>query len=140
MGFSDQDLKQLEDSFEKLRTGIAKHPEDFYEALFAHAPQLKVLFREDLSGQGMKFMTTLGVVLARLRDEDAVDTQFRELGAKHASLGVHAAHFAPMEEALIETIATELGDEATPELLALWRRAFEAISDRMISRGGIPGE
>lgn len=139
MGFSDQDLKLLDESFEKLRTCIAEHPEDFYETLFRHAPQLRALFREDLAGQGMKFMTTLGVVLARLRDEDAVDTQFRELGAKHASLGVHAAHFPPMEDALIETIAAELGGEATPELLALWRRAFEAIADRMISRGGIPG-
>ncbi len=139
MTFSDTDLKLLESSYEKLRVGIAEHPDAFYEALFRHAPHLRNLFREDLTGQGMKFMTTLGVILVRLKDDDAVEEQFRELGAKHAALGVEAAHFAPMEEALIETIAAELGEEATPELEALWRKAFRKISERMIRRGGLPG-
>ena len=86
----------------------------------------------------MKFLTTLGVVLTRLRDEDAVDPQFQELGAKHAALGVRAKHFAPMEEALIETIRDELGSGFSPGLEALWRKAFRMIAARMIRRGDIP--
>lgn len=139
MTFSESDLKQLSDSYEKLKKCIAERPETFYELLFRRAPALRSLFREDLAGQGMKFMTTLGLVMARIRDEESVDEQFRELGVKHAALGVHAADFEPMEEALIDTIAAELGDEATPELKALWRKAFREISSRMIRRGGISG-
>jgi hemoglobin-like flavoprotein len=132
-------MKQLDSSYATLRAGIAAHPEAFYEALFRHAPELRSLFREDLEGQGMKFMTTLGVILARLRDSDAVDAQFKELGSKHAALGVSAAHFAPMEEALMETLGKELGTAFTPELETLWRRAFQAMAARMIRRGGISG-
>ncbi|MEX0302948.1 MAG: globin domain-containing protein [Leisingera sp.] len=132
------ELEQLRESYGKLQDDVGRNPAFFYEALFRHAPGLRQMFREDLEGQGMKFMTTLGVILARLDDESAVDPHFQELGKRHKSLGVLASHFAPMEEALIDALRHALGAELTPELEALWRQAFEEIADKMIQRGGIP--
>ncbi len=134
---TDAELEQLRESYSKLKDEAVRDPAFFYDALFRHAPELRQLFREDLEGQGMKFMTTLGVILAKLDDESAVDPHFQELGKRHASLGVHTSHFAPMEEALVDSLRNALGEEFTPELEALWRRAFEEISARMIQRGGI---
>lgn len=135
---TDDELKQLQFSYRKLNDTAGKSPAYFYDALFHHAPELRQLFREDLEGQGMKFMTTLGVILARLNDEDAVSPQFRELGTTHASLGIVTGHFAPMEEALIDTLRHALGAEMSLELEALWRQAFKEIAEKMIERGGIP--
>ncbi|MBY6055080.1 globin domain-containing protein [Leisingera daeponensis] len=135
---TDDELKQLQDSYSRLREDAAKTPAFFYDALFRHSPELRRLFRDDLEGQGMKFMTTLGVILAKLKDETAVASQFQELGRTHASLGVLAPHFAPMEDALIDTLHHALGKEMTPELEALWRKAFKEIAGQMIRRGSIP--
>ena len=135
---TEAELKQLQESYSKLKDGAGDTPVFFYEALFRHAPNLRRMFREDLEGQGMKFMTTLGVILAKLNDESAVAAHFQELGKKHASLGVQTLHFAPMGDALIDTPRHALRKDLTPELEKLWRQAFEEIADRMIQRGGIP--
>ena len=135
---TDDELKQLQQSYSKLKDETGKSPAYFYDALFRHAPELRQLFREDLEGQGMKFMTTLGVIVARLNDESAVAPQFQALGKTHASLGVLTEHFAPMEEALIDTLRHALGKEMTLELEALWRTAFKEIAVKMIERGDIP--
>lgn len=135
---TEAELEQLRESYSKLTEDAGRTPAYFYDALFRHAPGLRQMFREDLEGQGMKFMTTLGVILARLDDESAVDPQFQELGKRHTSLGVLSTHFAPMEEALIDTLRHALGSGLTPELEKLWRRAFGEISSRMIQRGNIP--
>ncbi|WP_368041105.1 globin domain-containing protein [Leisingera sp. ANG59] len=137
---NEAELKQLQDSYSKLKDAADKAPTYFYDALFRRAPELRQMFREDLEGQGMKFMTTLGVILAKLNDESAVSTQFQELGKTHASLGVLTPHFAPMEEALIDTLRNALGKEMTPELEGLWRVAFKEIAGKMIQRGNIPGK
>ncbi|KIC19193.1 globin domain-containing protein [Leisingera sp. ANG-DT] len=136
---TDDELKQLQQSYTKLKEETGRSPAYFYDALFRHAPELRKLFREDLEGQGMKFMTTLGVIIARLNDESAVAPQFQQLGKTHASLGVLTDHFAPMEEALIDTLRHALGKEMTLELETLWRSAFKEISVKMIERGEIPG-
>jgi len=135
---TEAELDQLRESYSKLKGDAEENPVFFYDALFRHAPGLRQMFREDLQGQGMKFMTTLGVILAKLNDETAVDPHFQELGKRHKSLGVLAQHFGPMEEALIDTLRHALGDGLTPELERLWRQAFTEIAGRMIQRGSIP--
>ncbi|UWQ80744.1 globin [Leisingera sp. S132] len=137
---TEDELTQLQQSYCKLNEASGKSPAYFYHSLFHHAPELRQLFREDLEGQGMKFMTTLGVIIARLNDESAVAPQFQQLGKTHASLGVLTEHFAPMEEALVDTLRHALGKEMTQELEALWRTAFKEIAVKMIERGGIPGQ
>ena len=75
---------------------------------------------------------------ADIGDEDEVSNEFTDLGRTHRSLGVHRGDFTPMEEALIDTLRIELGDEFTEDLERAWRAAFEEVSARMIGRGDIP--
>ena len=138
MTISPQDLSKVQDSFALLRTKFDVTSMHFYEALFARAPQLRTMFRDDLAGQGMKFMTTLDAIVQKLGDEGEVSNEFTDLGRTHRSLGVHRGDFTPMEEALIDTLRIELGDEFSEDLERAWRAAFEEVSARMIGRGNIP--
>ncbi|MEY8831422.1 globin domain-containing protein [Sedimentitalea sp. XS_ASV28] len=137
MILSRTELDLVRASLQRLRDEFTDHPRYFYQALFRHAPELRDMFREDIEGQGMKFMTTLSVILSRLNDDASSAQQYLGLGRLHASLGVEAAHFAPMGDALIETLRKGLGDELTPELEAAWRKAYAHVADTMIRRGGI---
>ena len=140
MTVSASDLKLIRTSFDRLRDDLDSHSTEFYEALFRRAPYLRSMFREDLAGQGMKFMTTLGVIVDKLHDESAVAEQYVGLGRKHASLGVEAAHFEPMREALLDTLRVAMGAEFTGEMEQAWRRAFDQVGANMMKRGGIaPG-
>ncbi len=137
MTLTSTELDMVRTSLATLRRDFDAHSLYFYEALFKRAPHLREMFREDLAGQGMKFMSTLGVIVEKLNDDDASAAQYTDLGKKHAILGIKADHFAPMEEALMDTLRAGLGREFTPELEAAWRKAYAKVSANMIRRGAI---
>ena len=137
MSITSEELRMVQASLDRLRENFDAHSTYFYDALFRHAPQLRQMFRDDLTGQGMKFMTTLDVIVQKLDDEDQIAEQYTGLGKSHATMRVHAADFAPMEEALIETMRNALGDDFTSELEHAWRKAYAVVSSNMIRRGGI---
>ena len=137
MSISARQSAMIRESFAKLRERLEPASIFFYEALFARDPSLRGMFRDDLAGQGMKFMTTLGIAIENIDHPDKLGERFEELGRGHAMMGVKAAHFAPMGEALIDTLKEELKEEFTDELEEAWRAAYKELSERMIRRGSI---
>ncbi|WP_050929103.1 globin domain-containing protein [Aestuariivita boseongensis] len=137
MSLNSIELELLRNSYKVLSRDVETHSREFYEALFRHAPHLRALFREDLAGQGMKFMTTLGMIVDNLDQDDKNVEKYAELGELHATIGVKRSHFEPMREALIDTLRMVLGEEFTPTLEAAWREAFDQVSASMIQRGKI---
>lgn len=138
MSITTAQIATVQQSFERLMRHMDTNSAYFYEALFRHAPELRPMFREDLTGQGMKFMTTLEAIVQRLGDPDAIEAQYTGLGRTHRSLGVEARHFAPMEEALIDTMREVLGADFDAGIESAWREAFRTVSANMIRRGNIP--
>lgn len=135
MHIAPQQAALVRSGFEQIRHRLEPASVAFYEALFRRRPDLRGMFREDLEGQGMKFMSTLGTVVECLDAPEGMAGHLRELGRTHATLGVKIEHFAPMGEALIETLADELGSAFTPEAEAAWRAAYDGLSRTMISGG-----
>ncbi|SNS16145.1 globin domain-containing protein [Tropicimonas sediminicola] len=135
---TELEMSQVKQSFEDLRPYLEPTSLFFYEALFKRAPELRELFREDLKGQGMRFMNTLGLILADMEKSNGSSVDYAELGRLHATLGIRQAHFAPMEEALMESLGDKLGERFTPELEQAWRAAYEAFSKKLIESGNIP--
>ena len=137
MPVTDAQLALIRESFDRLRQDISAPSVFFYEDLFRRAPQLRSLFRDDLTGQGMKFMSTLGVLVDNLHDPGSIRERYQDLGRTHASLGVTTEMFKPMGEALLATIADCLGDDMTPEIEAAWRAAYRQLAEAMITEGDI---
>lgn len=137
MALTTRQAELIRRSFETLQQRLGPASMVFYEALFRRAPELRAMFRDDLAGQGMKFMTTLGTIIVNLDDPDAQGDKFAELGRGHALIGVKASHFAPMGAALIETLRDELGADFTAELEAAWQAGYDELAARIIRRGHI---
>ena len=138
MPLTPEDITRVRACFDSLRPYLEPTSVHFYEVLFRRAPELRDLFREDLKGQGMRFMGTLGMILDNVDAPDNAEVDYAELGHLHTTLGIRQAHFAPMEEALIESLSDKLGDGMTPDLEAAWREAFRTFSARLIEEGEIP--
>jgi hemoglobin-like flavoprotein len=135
---SQSDIERVKQSFDELRPYLEPTSLHFYEALFELAPELRELFRDDLKGQGMRFMNTLGLILDNMVDPEQTPVDFSELGRLHKTLGIRQSHFAPMEEALIISLREKMSDPLTPDLEAAWRDAYREFSQRLIAEGGIP--
>ncbi|MEW6123984.1 MAG: globin family protein [Pseudomonadota bacterium] len=105
----------------------------FYGRLFEIAPQVKPLFKGDMTEQGRKLMATLAVVVKGLSNLDAVVPAAQVLAKRHLAYGVREAHYAPVGAALLWTLEQGLGDAFTPEVKAAWAEAYGLLASVMIA-------
>lgn len=104
----------------------------FYGRLFEVAPEVRPLFKSDLTVQGGKLMKMLGTVVNGLNDLGALLPAVRSLAERHTGYGVRPEHYAPVGAALLWTLGQGLGDEFTPEVEEAWTVAYGTLSTVMI--------
>lgn len=125
-------IDQIQASFAKVAPISDVAADIFYTRLFEIAPEVKPLFKGDLTEQGKKLMTTLGVVVNGLKDLDKIVPVAQALAIKHVDYGVTQSHYAYVGEALIFTLEKGLGDDFTPDLKSSWLEAYTTLSSVMI--------
>jgi nitric oxide dioxygenase len=126
-------IELVQSSFAKVAPIADTAAELFYGRLFEIAPEVRPLFKSDMTEQGRKLMTTLGVVTNGLKNLDAILPAARSLAVKHVSYGVRAEHYQPVGEALIWTLEQGLGPDFTPEVRDAWLSAYTTLSGAMIA-------
>jgi hemoglobin-like flavoprotein len=123
----------VQTSFAKVAPSADTAAGLFYGRLFEIAPETRPLFRGDMSEQGRKLMTTLGVVVNGLKNLDAILPAAKTLAVKHVGYGVKAAHYTSVGEALIWTLEKGLGPAFTTQTKEAWVAAYGALSSVMIA-------
>jgi hemoglobin-like flavoprotein len=104
----------------------------FYGRLFEIAPDVKPLFRGDMTEQGRKLMATLGVVVNSLGNLEPILPAASALAKRHVEYGVKAEDYSPVGAALLWTLEQGLGKEWTPQLAEAWGAAYALLSNYMI--------
>jgi hemoglobin-like flavoprotein len=123
----------VQSSFAKVAPMADVAAELFYDRLFEIAPEVKPLFHDDMGEQGRKLMTTLGVVVAGLKDLDAIVPAAKALTIKHVGYGVKAVHYKPVGEALIWSLEKGLGEDFSMEVRAAWLSTYGVLASVMIA-------
>ncbi len=125
-------VKAIQESFKKVAPISEQAAALFYGRLFEIAPEVKPLFRGDMTEQGRKLMATLGVVVNGLSNLEAILPAASALAKRHVGYGVKAADYTPVGAALLWTLERGLGDAWTPDLAADWGAAYTVLSEYMI--------
>ncbi len=123
----------IQESFEKVVPIADGAATLFYGRLFEIAPQVKPMFKNDLTEQGRKLMSALGLVVNGLTDLDAVVPVAKSLAVKHVAYGVQAEHYQPVGEALIWTLGQGLGEDFTDDTRDAWLAAYTLLATVMIT-------
>jgi hemoglobin-like flavoprotein len=103
----------------------------FYGKLFALDPSTRKLFHNDLAEQGRKLMAMLASVVQSLDDFDSVRPVLKDLGRRHAEIGVGPGHYQTLRDALLWTLGQVLDADFDVETRAAWSAAIEAINSAM---------
>ena len=103
----------------------------FYGRLFEQHPELRPLFTNDLSEQGVKLMATLRLVVAGLNQPQTIVPAIKQLGQRHAGYGVQDNHYYLVGEVLLWSLGQTLGDVFTPEVAAAWTEAYSLLAGLM---------
>jgi len=111
-------------------TGIAAA--DFYDELFARAPDTRLLFKSDMAEQGRKLFLTLAAVVDGLDRLDEVVPVARDLAIRHLRYGALPHHYHAVGAALLAMLRRQLGARFDAETEAAWAAAYTLIADTMV--------
>ena len=129
---NEHDIRLVRTSFAKVVPIAPTAARLFYARLFEIAPGTQGLFRGDMEEQGRKLMAMLGTLVAALDRLDELVPAAQGLARRHVAYGVTPAHYAPVGQALIDTLARGLGEDFDAETRAAWLAAYGTLSSVMI--------
>jgi len=123
----------VQSSFSKIAPIAEPVSAIFYDRLFETTPEVRHLFKNDISDQGRKLIATLAFIVSGLRNLDSILPAVRALAIKHVEFGVSAEHYAPVGAALIWTLEQGLGAAFDQPTRAAWLTAYNTLSGVMIN-------
>jgi nitric oxide dioxygenase len=126
-------IERVQASFALVLPHTATVAADFYQRLFAIAPDTRSLFREDMADQGRKLFLTLAVIVDALHTLERVLPVAEALAVRHVGFGVREEHYASVGEALLAALAHALGPRFDRETEEGWATAYRLLSGCMIS-------
>ena len=128
----DNAVELVQSTFAKVAPIADQAATMFYARLFEIAPEVRPLFKADLTEQGAKLMQMIGTAVASLTNLDALVPVAQDLAKRHIDYGVTKEHYAMVGEALIWTLEQGLGDAFTADVKQAWVDVYGLLSSVMI--------
>jgi hemoglobin-like flavoprotein len=126
------DVTLLRDTLELTLERDDDFAEHFYRLLFSRRPDLQPLFHRSSRGAMSKMFTQkLVAIVDHIEDPVWIEHELGHMAASHVGYGVSAEMYAPVGEALIDTLREACGESWTPEAERAWRSAYAALSAAM---------
>jgi pimeloyl-ACP methyl ester carboxylesterase/hemoglobin-like flavoprotein len=119
----DADGVRVAASFARVAPRADAFASRLYGLLFERHPTLRGLFPQDFAAQREKLIGALQVAVENLRNEQRLVPLLKDLGRRHANLGVVPAHFAALSEFDAEAW--------TPDTARAWAKAHARIAEAM---------
>jgi hemoglobin-like flavoprotein len=130
-------IRLVQDSFRQVAPMAEAAAGLFYARLFELDPDLRSLFKGDMSEQGRRLMQMLGLAVKSLDRPEQLLPALRALGARHVAYGVREKDYDTVGRALLWTLRQGLGDAFTPEVEAAWAEVYAALAAAM-QGGAVP--
>lgn len=127
-----QQIQLVQQSWEKIKPAMQKTGESFYHKLFKAAPQIRHLFKEDVTEQAGRLGYMLTYVVSRLDKLDTAMEDVQKLAIRHNKYGAEPAHYTIVGECLLKTLEEELGDDWNKQVKKAWSVAYGILADAMI--------
>ena len=124
-------IQLVQDSFAKVRPIASMAADLFYHRLFELDPNLRALFKADMSEQKHHLMTTLSFAVSGLDRPDRILAAVRQLGIRHIGYGVLPHHYNTVGAALLWTLGQGLGNAFTLEVEEAWTAVYTLLANTM---------
>jgi hemoglobin-like flavoprotein len=128
----DSQQKELvQSSFAAVVPIGAQAADIFYDRLFELDPELRPMFKSDMTEQKKKLMQMLAAAVKGLDDLDGLVPVVQDLGRRHVGYGVQDSHYDTVGAALLWTLEKGLGEAFTPDTKEAWTVVYGLLSTTM---------
>lgn len=128
----------VQQSFKTLGAQTAEASRIFYEELFRLAPDLRMIFPDDLGRQKEKFTQAMGVIVKNLTQISLVSDDIVAIGRRHMAYDIEDEHFEVFGEALLRMLDRIFGQDMTGDMRDAWAAAYEMIMRVMQDAANAP--
>lgn len=120
------------DCVEQLEPRTLEIGRNLYERLFELVPSTRAAFKGSDMFRQRKFANLL-ITFRNVNSLDKMAPAFSEMGKRHRNYHRQFQNFMmPMRQALLETLAAEMGEAFTPELAKAWEHVYDDVAAMMI--------
>ena len=130
---NSRQIELVQQSWEQVKPIVKEAGQLFYNHLFTAAPQVRHLFKEDISEQSAKLMRMLTYIVSMLKRLDDIAPDIERLAAAHNNYGARPEYYNVVCECLIRTLKDGLGDAWNTELENAWLAVYTTLKDAMIN-------
>jgi hemoglobin-like flavoprotein len=121
----------LKEHIQHLRPHMAALSDAFFQRLFALAPEIEGVFRDDPTARLTKFANMLAT-LANLKGWEALQPALRTLGRRHREYGVQDHYYGFGKHALLEALQDPPWGPPDATTEAAWRALLDGVIGLML--------
>lgn len=129
---TQEEIKLVQESWEKVKPIAPQAAELFYAKLFELDPDARALFTGDMTIQGEKLMNMITVAVGHLNSLESIIDTLKKSGRQHVDWGVEDSQYETVGAAFLDTLEKGLGDAFTPEVKAAWTKVYGVLATTMI--------
>lgn len=107
----------------------------FYNQIFLKKPELRALFKEDLTSQKHAFWGMLQSLVLVSHNPDTMRFLSQLLGERHKEFQIQHIDHTITHDALLQTFSTILQEEWGEQEKAVWSKLYTVIASGMMERG-----
>ena len=126
-----QTLAVLRSSLTQLLASDVDLAAVFYARLFERAPELRRLFKADVTSQHKKLFAALAQVVIWADHPLELTGYLLRMGERHVRYGTLPEHYDIVGDALVWALERTLGPDFTPATRAAWTLAFSVVAQFM---------
>jgi hemoglobin-like flavoprotein len=101
----------------------------FYNRLFELDPNLRPLFKRDITEQGRMLMQMIAIAVRGLDHLDTLVPAVKALGQRHTGYGVKANDYNTVGAAFLWTLEQGLGAAFTPHVRDAWTAVYTVLAE-----------
>lgn len=133
-----EEIQYVRSSFALVQPVAPQAAAMFYDRLFEREPSVKALFIGDMALQGERLMSMIGSAVQLLGQPAVLQRALHDLGRRHAGYGVQPQHYDAVGGALLDTLATALGNAFSADVRRAWAALYTDISTAMQAGAAVP--
>ena len=126
-----EQIELVKSSWSKVVPIAEQAAELFYGKLFELNPDLKSMFKSDMTEQGRKLMAMLNTAVNSLDKLEAIVPAVQDMGRRHVAYGVKDEDYDTVGEALLWTLEQGLGEGFTTEVKSAWIDTYTLVATTM---------
>ena len=127
------DADVLERSFAEMSQHGDVLVRRFYEELFGRYPDVKVLFSNTtVEEQQQKLLAAIKLVVANIRNPQALNDVLQNLGERHRTYGAQSEHYQAVKTTLLDVMQEISGTAWNEAKRSAWDSALQRVASTML--------